>query len=227
MKKLLYTALAVVALGLTSCLPESDDADVWKSQNIDYSGTYLYALLDASDNSELNGMSSSAALEIYNTASDERNVLWFYDHEKRIEFKVKENLTGSPEDFASVSSAFADLNDNEVVISALPDAEPDAAGLSLVEARANVRISIEEGKILKDAATSKGGNVCDSLYIRLKTYGGNVRFVSVEKPEAEWAKPGVPEYKYVFDTVVDYDSSTDAEYILTGHRYTGFDEDHY
>lgn len=227
MKKLLYTALACVALGLSSCIPDNNDADVWKSTNIDYSGTYLYALYDASDNSMVADMSSSVAIEIYNSVSDEHNVLWFWDHQKRIGFQVKENLTGAPEDFASTSLSFDDLNDNQVVINEMPDGEPTAAGLSVIEARESVRIAIEEGKILTKAATSKGGNICDSLYIKLKTFGGHVKFVSVEKAETEWAKPGVPEYKYIFDSVVDHDATTDAEYILTGHRYTGFDEDSY
>lgn len=100
---------------------------------------------------------------------------------------------------------------------------PTAEGQTIELERPYVRAAILEANITPLSVTTKGGNKTDGIYIKVKCFNGKVKFKSVMKPEKEWSKPGVKEFKWVFDKVT---TPTDNQVvILKGYRYTGFLED--
>jgi len=74
--------------------------------------------------------------------------------------------------------------------------------------------------------TTQGGNVSDSVYIKLTLNTDNVKFISSLVPEGDWAKPGVPEYAWTQQAGSNsVDASKDEHWTLAGYRYTGYPED--
>lgn len=220
-KNLLYIALAI---GLTTLFSCQEELEIWDSATLDYSGRFVYQVLDETGQTLYVDYDSEHILSIYNTSSNEANNVWI-DEGSAFPFKCKQTLTGDPTAFASESLNFDDL-ENSVPAVALPTSKPTAAGQETTVARYAVRVGVEDAKILKGAATTIGGNAADSLYMEVIIYSGNVTFTSYEKPQSLWADPLVPEYGWEL-TSVAYDNTLDESYIIAGHRYTGFPEDHY
>lgn len=229
-KNILLSLLGLlIILSFGSC---QKDLEIWDSATRQYAGKYVYAIYSEDMSKQYSTYADHGELWIYNSAKNVPNEIWLQDEAGLIGLKSMYTITGDASLFKSVSDAYESLPDNLKSVddnpahnSALKAAPKSASDEKIVEA-SYVRSAILEAKIIPNAVTTKGGNVSDSIYIKLKTYGANVKFKSIVKPENTWAKPGVPEYAWKFDSVTP-NSENDETLIIAGYRYTGFSEDLY
>jgi hypothetical protein len=210
----------VMALALGAC---DDDIEIWDSATLDYSGTYVCQVLKA-DGSVYADYSDSRKIDIYNTDANATNEIWFTDHDKWLEITSKFFLNGDASDFASKSLAYDDLTLNTSMVK-VPETAPTAAGETTMKNIWGAKTALVEGKILPKAMTTIGGNVADSIYMKVVFMYGDVTFKSQEVPEAYRANPDVAEFEWIFESSVYDATSTDETYVYSGHRYTGFSED--
>lgn len=223
----------LLILLLASC---QKDVEVWDSATLDYSGRYVFRILNTDGSVEQDY--SGAEFQIYNTAANVANEVWFDDFENFFAFKSKLFLSGSTDAFTSTLTDYDKLPDNQYTFStvsgdyaygiglALPSTAPTATGQSTTEDRFYLRGCISEGKITKNGFTTKGGNQTDGIRFKITLYGGTMTFTSYELPESSWADPNTPEYAWRIVSV-DYDSEYTEEYYIEGFRYTGYPEDLY
>ncbi|MBN1988538.1 MAG: hypothetical protein JW783_04015 [Bacteroidales bacterium] len=224
MKKiLLYIALAIGATSLISC---QEELEIWDSAVLDYSGRFLFELQDETGTATLVGFDDAQQIYIYSTASNVANEVWIEDVDHLFPFKCKQRLTGNANSFASASLDFNNLENNLLAIEPPTTSKPLGLGETVIVDRDYIRVAIEEAKILKGAATTVGGNVADSLYMKVRLYCGSVTFASYKLPQSLWADPEVEEFGWELESVT-YDNTLDESYVIAGHRYTGFPEDHY
>lgn len=209
------------ALFLTSC---QQDVEVWDSATLNYSGRYVIKLMNE-DMSKLYHDYDGSEVMIYNTSSNVANEMWLEDMEHLFPLKSKFVFAGNVNSFKSKDTDFDKLTNNLFAIG-LPSNVPTAEGQTLEQKRDYLRASVLEGKIIPNAVTTKGGNISDSLYVKIKLYSGSVVFSSKKKPEKEWQIPSIPEYLWVLSTV-KYDASMDETIVIGGYRYTGYQEDNY
>ena len=222
MKKIFYLLFIFTALVLTSC---KEDLEIWDSETLDYSGKFDYQLL--SEDMQDVYADYGSQLMIYNTASNVVNEVWIDDEEHTFPLKSKFTFTGNSLSFKSSTEDFAALANNIYnVDNKLPTPAPTAIGQSITKDREYVRAVILEGKILPKQATTIGGNIADSLYLKIKLLSGDVTYISYEVPLALRQDPEKEEFKWKYSAAT-YDSSLDEVYVISGHRYTGFDEDHH
>ncbi len=223
MKNFLYLIFSIISItSLVSC---EEELELWDSSALEYAGRYVVEL-QAEDQSETYyDYGYGMEIDLYNTAADVENEIWFEDLHSDIPLKVKLFLDGSPESFMSKSLEFDDLGINWDHID-LPSDEPTDAGLTVTEDRDYLRAGVVEGKLLKEAATTIGGNVADSVYVKIVLKSGSATFESNAYPEEQWADPSIPEYFWEYVSM-DYDATLDETYVISGHRYTGFPEDVY
>ncbi|MDD3901759.1 MAG: lipid-binding protein [Dysgonamonadaceae bacterium] len=222
MKKIgLYITLSSLILIFSSCMKELDS---WNSETFEYSGRFIYKLMseDMQDT-----YAEGSEIQIYNTADNVQNVIWLDDHEDMFPLKSKFQLTGDATSFKSSSDDFATLDNNIYSTEDLPSPAPTATGQTVTEdEKWYIKATLLEGKIIPGAATSVGGNVSDSLYIKIKLYSGTATYTSYEVPEALRADPKVPEFKWKF-TSATHDPDLDEIYVIGGYRYTGMPEDNF
>jgi len=231
MKKiLLYVAFAMAVSSLSSC---KEDLEIWDSATLDYSGRFMYQLQDSSGATVYVDYAAKNEIRIFNTAANLPNEVWIDDIAKKFPFKCKFNLTGNSESFKSKSLNFADLNDNTITTVkdygfTLPTVKPLAANETVTEPRGYLRCAVTEGKIIRNAATTLGGNKADSIFIRVRLYSGSVTFVSYSIPVAQRVNPNIEEFAWKFSTM-NYDpvAYPDEYYVISGHRFTGLIEDNY
>ena len=207
----------IMALAFGSC---SDDIEIWDSATLDYSGTYVCQVLNA-DGSVSDDYSK---IDIYNTDANVADQIWFTDHDKWLEITSKFFLTGDASNFASKSLSYDDLPINHSMVK-VPETKPTAAGKTTVENIWGAKTALVEGKILSKAMTTIGGNLTDSIFMKVVFLYGDVTFKSQEVAEAYRANPDVAEFEWIFDSSVYDATSEDEIYIYSGHRYTGFPED--
>ena len=216
----------VMALALGAC---DDDIEIWDSATLDYSGTYVCQVLKA-DGSVYADYSDSRKIDIYNTDANIANELWITDHDKWLELTSKFFLDGDASNFASKSLEYDDLPLNVSMVKASGDA-PTGVGQILRDTIWGAKTALVEGKILPKAMTTIGGNVTDSIYMKIKFMYGDVTFISQEVPEAYRANPDVAEFEWVFESSIhntvkaNGDVRDEEFYMYSGHRYTGFSED--
>ena len=220
MKKLIYI-LVVSFIGLTAC---DDDIEIWDSATLDYSGSYLYTV-SLEDGTLDHGYDNEYKLEFYNTSANVENEIFIDDHDKYFEMRSKFSLDGDYTNFKSKSIVFADLTDNEKAL-VVPTGKPLKLDTITVLDRSNIRAAIVEGKLIAKGATTLGGNVTDSLYVKMALYSGTVSFKSFSVPVEYRANPDKEEFAWEFESVV-HDVTKDEIVIIAGHRFTGFAEDKY
>jgi len=221
MKKIgIYVIITSLMIGFTSCF---EDLEVWDSETLDYSGRFVTKLMSEDmQDTYVDG----SEIQIYNTADNLPNVVWMDDHEDIFPLKSKFEFTGDASSFKSATEDFAKLPNNIYSTDELPTPAPTAAGQTVTDdEKWYIRASVLEGKIIPGAATSIGGNVSDSLYIKIKLYSGTATYTSYEVPEALRADPKVPEFKWRF-TSATHNTDMDEVYVIGGYRYTGMPEDH-
>ncbi|WP_044264804.1 lipid-binding protein [Bacteroides timonensis] len=210
------------ALFLISC---QEDVEVWDSETLEYSGRYVVKLMDESMTTTYHDYDKSE-LSIYNTSANVPNEMWIDNTIPGMFYlKSKFFFTGNPVSFRSANTEFDKLTDNLPSVEA-PANEPTAEGQTIEEKRDYLRAFVEDGKIIPKAVTTKGGNIADSLYLKLKLYSGTATFKSQPKPENEWKNPTIPEYSWKLSSLT-HDASKDEVIIIGGYAYTGFPEDKY
>lgn len=220
MKKIgLYVTISSLILIFSSCMKELDS---WNSETFEYSGRFIYKLMSEDmQDTYVDG----SEIQIYNTADNVQNIIWLDDHEDVFPLKSKFQLTGDATSFKSSSDDFTKLDNNIYSTEDLPSPAPTAIGQTVTEdEKWYIKATLLEGKIIPGAATSVGGNVTDSLYIKIKLYSGTATYTSYEIPEALRADPKVPEFKWRF-TSATHDPAMDEVYVIGGYRYTGMPED--
>lgn len=229
MRKLLILMTLFGSALFSSC---QQDIDIWDSATLEYAGRYVIRVTNE-EGTSVEHEYDGAEFRIYNTANNVANEIWIEDNSHILPLKSKFFLSGNATAFQSTQTAFDQLTDNLFTIVTPPFnssensvAAPTAADQSLSLPRPYLRAALLEGKIIQDAVTTKGGNIADSLYLKIKLYSGSANFTSVEKAKAEWKDPNVAEYKWVFKSVT-HDPSKDKTLIIGGYSYTGFPEDMY
>ncbi|MDO4691705.1 MAG: lipid-binding protein [Porphyromonadaceae bacterium] len=223
MKKILFLIAAIC--GLTSC---QQKLDVWKSATYDYAGRFVFQIATESNpNTPIVGYGSHE-IRMFNSAENKPNEIWVDDHNHIIPLKNYFVVSGNSLSFKSQSSGFDNLSNNLYQVG-LPTpkehAAPTAVGQIASVNRESVRAEILEGKIEPKAATTKGNNKADALFLKIKLYSGKVVFESVEKDKAIWGRPDKPEYEWRFKEVQPLSDS--QVIIISGYRFTGFPEDKY
>ena len=227
MKRLIYT-LAVGFIGLTAC---NDDIEIWDSAVLDYSGSYIVQVQEE-DGTVVSDYQDDHKIDIYNTSNDLPNELWITDYGKDLELTSKFFLTGDVSNFASKSLEFDDLPLNLSTVKA-DERKPAPTGADQVvtDTISGAKVALIEGKIVKDAMTTIGGNVADSIYLKLQFIYGAVTFKSKEVPVDKRTDPEVAEFKWVVESSVRNTADIkgkvreDEFYVYSGYRYTGFPED--
>ncbi|MGZ2370243.1 lipid-binding protein [Ancylomarina sp. YFZ004] len=224
-KLFLVATVMIVGLSFTSC---DEEIEIWDSATLDYSGTYV-SQVQLEDGTVIADYSDSRKIDLYNTEANKADELWITDHAKYLEITSKLFLTGDASAFASKSLSYDDLPINHSMVK-VPSTKPTAAGETSVKNIWGAKTALVEGKILPKAATTIGGNVADSIFMKVIFLYGDVTFKSQEVPEAYRANPDVAEFEWIFDSSVydELDDDGDAQdeiYMYSGHRYTGFSED--
>lgn len=211
-----------LVLFLTSC---QQDLKIWDSETLDYSGRYVVRLMNE-DMSTLYHDYDGSEFRIYNTSENIANKVWMEDVSQLIPLKSKISLSGTPELFKSVDVNFDNLDNNQNAIGTDGVAAPTAEGQTVEVNRDYLRAAVLEGKIISQSVTTKGGNVADSIYIKVVLYSGKAVFKSHTKPEKDWKDPTQPEYAWSLSSLI-HDASKDEIIVIGGYRYTGFIEDEY
>ncbi len=222
MKKKLCFLSVFTLLTLTSCFEELDN---WDSETFEYSGRYVFKLMSEDMKDTYVDYDGRYEIQIYNTADNIPNVVWIDDHGDVFPLKSKFELSGNATSFKSVTEDFTKLSNNIYSTDELPTPAPIAAGQTVTEdEKWYIRASVLEGKIIPGAATSIGGNVSDSLYIKIRLYSGTATYESYEIDESLRQDPKVPEFKWRFKSAT-HDPDLDEVYVIGGYRYTGMPED--
>ncbi len=243
MKKIGYClALAMMTALFTSCF---EDVDNWYTETSEYDGRYVVATTCDEYSDDDTTIEDGNELLIYNSAANVKNQIIIDSYiainkEDNISFHIKGkfDVEGSPSGFKATTStsniaSSTTLNNDEYyvifdgVYYRLSDlGEPTEAGEEYDGVQLYSHLSIDEGKIIPQGATTIGGNVSDSVYLAITTYAEYLTIESYQIPENEWTVAGVPE----FDWRVKAGSRTNADgweehWTLDGYRYTGYPED--
>lgn len=213
--------ILVMALVFGAC---NDDIEIWDSAVLDYSGSYVVQV-QAEDGTVYSDYQDSRKIDIYNTSNDLENELWLSDYGSYLEITSKMFLAGDPSNFASKSLEYDDLGLNISMVSEDFTPLPTAAGETVTKNIWGAKTGLVEGKILPKAMTTAGGNVSDSIYMKVIFMYGDVTFKSVEVPVEFRADPEVAEFKWKIESSAYDATSADETYVYSGYRYTGFSED--
>lgn len=221
--RFIYFILVFVGFSFASC---DEELEIWDSETLEYSGRYVVEVTDISgaDPVVWTELADGYEIEIFNTAKNLANEVWLYDHGYIFPMQVKAYLSGTASSFQSESLTFADLGDNIEAIS-LPAVPPAGLGETVTEDQSYTRVAVVEGKVLPGAATTIGGNVSDSLYMKLRFLSGSITFNSYSVPVELRADPEVEEFAWEVASMV-YNPDNDETFIISGYRYTGYPEDH-
>jgi hypothetical protein len=224
---------------LSSCQNEIDN---WYSEAFDYSGRFVASTTCEEYSDDDTSIKDGNEILIYNSAANVKNEVWIDAQVAGAHMKGKFTLSGDASSFTSASGTAKNVNSSVYYIDTdyglVPFSssyanyfrEPTAAGQINDGVQLYTRITLEEGKILAKSATTIGGNVSDSVYIKCVLHHDQVQFVSHAIPDYLWETPGVPEYEWKlkensnsFDA--EWDADWDEHWTLSGYRYTGYPED--
>jgi len=219
MKNLIYIISIIICMPFVSC---DNDIDVWDSETLEYAGRYTFGLYD--ENMEPI-VPMGEELRLYNTSNNVKNEIFIDDLNLVFPIKSKLFLTGDFSSFKSSSLDFDQLADYNEYTYKTPDTPPTGADERAKLDIGYIRSVVQEGKIIPKAATSIGGNPADSIYIKITLYSGTINYKSVLIPEEYRVDPNII-YEWAFDSTAR-NPEKDETYIISGHRYTGFPEDHY
>lgn len=218
--KILYISLIIFSLCFYSC---NEEVEIWDSNTLSYAGTYDIEILAEDGTTVEASIDEGEQLMLFNTAANIENEIWIQDLYHWFPLMSKFKFTGNSTSFESVSTNFDDLTNNQDAIES-PDTDPTAAGEVLTEDRYYLRSYITEGKIGLNDAETTGGNISDSIRFKIVFLSGSATFTSYQTEEATWVSPGTPEFAWKL-TSTTYDNTLDETYIVSGYRYTGFEED--
>ncbi len=200
---------------MVSCSEEKLEG--WSPESKDYSGKFIFTELNDKNEPQDN----HETLFISSTASNKKDEI-LIDIDKVLRSKFK--ITGEVSDFKSVSDDFSKLTENVLVLETKPENAPTGLNQTAsVPDVPNVKVSLVEGKILKNLATSVGGNKVDSVYLKLNFYKGKLNFKSYLKPKSKETDPDVFDWKFESSEAIS--GAKTETLILGGYRYTGLPED--
>jgi len=221
----------------TSCLQKLDN---WYTETAAFDGRYVVATTCEEYSDDDTSIADGNEAMIYNTAANVKDEIWIESQVAGEPVKGRFKITGDASDFKGADSQVENVNSQDYLIDtdygwAPFDPSysdyfrvPDAAGQLNDGIQLYTRISLVEGKIIPKGATTIGGNVSDSVYIKTVMHHDYVQFISYQLPEDEWSDPAVPEYGWMLkdgsNTPADADG-WDETWTLAGYRYTGFAED--
>lgn len=237
MRNLGYIISAFICMALTSCLEEKDN---WYTETAALDGRYVVATKCAEYSSDDTPIEDGIEAMIYNSAANVKDEIWIESHVAGEAVKGKFKITGDASDFKGVAAEVVNVNTGSLLIDTdkglfpFTDAYadefriPTAAGQLNDGVQLYTRVTLVEGKVIPKGATTIGGNVSDSVYIKMVMHHDYIQFISYLLPDEEWEDPDVPEYgwqkKEGSNTPADIDG-WDETWTLSGYRYTGYPED--
>jgi hypothetical protein len=232
MKKLILFSISF-SLIFSSCFKKIDN---WYTETSEYDGRYVVSATCEEYSSDDVPLSDGMELWIFNTSDNLANEIWI-DHFSIAGFpmKAKLNVTGDAANFKTAGDV--NLYHDSEVIYILVDGNPvaygppdpgdaTAAGELLDAVHLYTRVSVDTGKIINGGATTPGGNVSDSVFLKLTLYHNAFQYISYETDPADWANPSVPEYDWrIKDGSLTNADGWEEHWTISGYRYTGFPED--
>lgn len=232
MKKIIYLFGIPALVLFASCQEKLDN---WYSATSDYDGRFVVATTCREKSQDNTSIEDGLEMKIYNTAANQPNEVWIEMKIAKNNIKGKFSLKGDATNFTDSTTLVKNilakkdnvlaLNDKrDELIAKLP--KPASAGLEHNGIQLYTNVTLLEGKILSGKATTIGGNVSDSIYMKAIIHHDFILFESYQTPSEEWADQNVPE----FDWMIKDGSNTPAvgweqQWELHGYRYTGYPED--
>lgn len=233
MKKILFLSITSIIILCTSCQEEFKN---WYSATANYDGRFVVATACEEYNDDDTSIEDGLEVMIYNTSDNKENEIWIQFSVAGESIKGKFNLTGNFNAFTDSTTQVENIDSNTVyafdnagnIINVAGLGVPASAGLIADGVQLYTRITLIEGKILPKSATTIGGNISDSLYIKAILHHDYIEFESYEIDPADWDDPNVPEFDWQVkagsNTPAD-DDGWDETWTLAGYRYTGYPED--
>jgi hypothetical protein len=238
MKKTFYLLSVFAIVVFTSCMEEKDN---WYTNTKDYDGRYSVATTCEEYSDDDMAIEDGNELMIYNSAANVENQIIIDSHVAGFPIKGKFDVEGDISGFratastSNIASSASEVNDDEFYLvddlgepTAYPSSlgVPDKTGLEHKGMQLYSRLSLNEGKITPNGATTIGGNTSDAVYLAITTYCEFLTIESYQTDEDDWAVPGVPE----FDWRVKAGSRSNVDgweehWKFDGYRYTGYPED--
>ncbi|MCL1936891.1 MAG: hypothetical protein FWF52_00655 [Candidatus Azobacteroides sp.] len=237
MKKIIYLLYIPIFMMLTSCFEKIDN---WYTETSALDGRYVVAATCEEYSADDAPIEDGNEVMIYNTAANVGDEIWIDTHVAGESVKGKFKITGDAAGFKAANDA-----QNVSTTTLLIDTEdygpipfediyaeyfrvPTTAGQLIDGVQLYTRITLVEGKIIPKGATTIGGNISDSVYLKTILHSDYIQFVSYQLPEGEWEKEDVPEFGWKLkegsNTPADEDG-WDETWTLSGYRYTGLPED--
>ncbi|MDR3267258.1 MAG: hypothetical protein LBT24_06795 [Tannerella sp.] len=235
-KNLIYSIILCLGLSLISCQNEEDN---WYSETFDYSGRFVIGVYAEDGTTELVPVDTKNELQIYNSSANTADEIWI-DVVKgwtACPLKGKFNITGSSETFSAIrtenikssnmyieTAEYGLIPFKDIFLAVFP--EITAAGQKNAGVQEYTYVTLTEGKISPQSATSPGGNTVDGIYLKITLYNDNIQFVSAETDPETWFDSDVPEYEWTYESSSNsFNQALTTTFVIKGYRYTGYPED--
>jgi len=221
----------------TSCF---EDKDNWYTETSTLDGRYVVATTCEEDADNNTSITDGVEAMIYNSAANVKDEIWIEMNLFGEPVKSKFKITGDASGFKGVDTQLENVNeiyyiDTDYGFAPFRDEYksyfrvPTSAGLINEGVMLYPRVTLIEGKVIPKGATTIGGNVSDSIYVKVAAYSDYVTFISYELSADKWEKPDVPEYGWKIkegsNVPTNGDTDWDHTWTLSGYRYTGYPED--
>lgn len=218
MKKYIKLSLVALLFFTMSCKKEAEN---WSTKAVDYAGKFITECYDDQGKLLVHYNTNKTIVYLSNTAAD--NTSEIIMQANYLGIKNKFAITGEPANFKSADVSFDNAFNNLINLK-VPNVPPTKLDTTTFEVRELMRCAVTSANIGKGEFTTPAGNVTDKFEMQLTCYGGKISFKSEQKPEKEWKKPGVPDFKWVLDKI-EAEPSRDRNFVIKGFRHTGFHED--
>jgi hypothetical protein len=236
MRKLIYLlSISFVMVFFTSCLEEIDN---WYSNTSTFDGRFVVAATCEEYSSDNTTIEDGNEVLIYNSAANIENEIWIDTHVAGFPLKGKFKVIGSSLEFKAEgttdnSSRSAEISDNDFYIIYQGEyyypsdlGTPDGLGEEYEAVQLYARLSLEEGKITPNGATTIGKNISDAVSLKTTMYFDLLVVESYQIPQEEWVDSEIPEYNWRIKEGSRHNADGwEEHWTFTGYRYTGLPED--
>lgn len=226
MKRIIF--LMSISLGsmflFTSCFEKIDN---WYTETSEYDGRFVVGTTCEEYSSDDVPVSEGMEMWVFNTSNNVANEIWIDNFSiAGTHIKAKLTLIGDAKTFKTAGDTKLD-EDSGVTYWLKPDgnpggnyppAAPTAAGITMDAVTLYTRISVDSAYIIKNAATTLGGNKSDSICLKTTLYHDAFQIISYETGPAKFA------WKLVEGSEGNMDG-WEEHWTISGYRYTGFPED--
>ncbi|GHV10529.1 hypothetical protein FACS1894162_4960 [Bacteroidia bacterium] len=230
MKKLIFLFSIAATMAFSSCLEEKEN---WYSATSAYDGRFVVSTTCDEYSSDDVPLSDGMEMWVFNSAENVANEIWI-DHFAiaGVNIKAKLNVVGEATKFNTAESF--ELAANSGVTYVLVNGDPVARFPVTASVADEIidcvtlytRIGVENGGIVKNGATTPGGNKSDSIYLKTTLYSDFFQYISYETDPATWTNPSVPEYDWkIVNGSITNAAGWEEHWTIAGYRYTGFPED--